>query len=106
MQSDLERTLRGRVTSLRITRTNEHDAKLMEQAADLIAKLPVTADGVVVVPGMDVFMRCANGSIAGFANLSVTTRGEYGGEYLPFPFNTKCYSTQAAAEATREASDE
>ncbi len=73
------------------------DAEALRQAADLIERLPVTADGVPVVPGMEVWHRDFKGRIS-----PETAQLE-----SPFPhILICCYSTRAAAEAAKKGADD
>lgn len=67
------------------------ESDICRRAADLIEKLPRTADGVPVVPGMTVWS-WFNG--AGLSPIEI--------QYLrPDGIYTLCYSTREAAEAAR-----
>ena len=60
----------------------------IERLRAIVAKLPVTADGVPVVPGMSIWTML-NGTICEVKCNTIHGTGEY----------TKCYSTCEAAEA-------
>lgn len=83
-----------------------HAAVMVERFVATITKLPTTADGVPVVPGMEVWHASCNVPVhssrvrdilrnslvcdQGVGRLTLSTRAE------------SCYSTQAAAEAAQK----
>jgi hypothetical protein len=67
---------------------------------DIVDKLPQTADGVPVVPGMKVYAKDPTGYIQGY---DVGTNSARTDSSIPEPtylqYNWHCYSTREAAEA-------
>ncbi len=86
-----------------------------EQLEYIVRKLPLTADGVPVVPGMTVYEVRASrpGEPCEMRDFRTTTPDEQG--YSTFHWETgysaigrldRCYSTREAAEAAKEADDD
>lgn len=69
-------------------------AKVAEEAGRVIRALPKTADGVRVVPGMEI--RHPDGR-SGIASIEYTGRGGFPSRVIA----GQCYSTLTAAEAAR-----
>ena len=81
-------------------------ALALRELADLKRKLPVTADGVMVVPGTALWRlgpwsgRPQKGDM--FARPRFVDEASSGGVGYEYPSASICYSTRAAAEAARE----
>jgi len=83
-------------------------AEVVTDLLAIVRKLPVTADGVVVVPGMNLYAANVDYDFGVLAvmddpdNYEVKCRDTRGVEFSMSACD--CYSTRAASEAAREAS--
>ena len=78
-------------------------AEMLRNVADLIEKLPVTADGVYVVPGMVVYIASEHGLHEILVDRVGENRVEMSkGATRTWAAASDCYSTEAAALAARE----
>jgi hypothetical protein len=79
-------------------------ADRIEELEAIVEKLPKTADGVIVVPGMQGVWISPHQVTAGirecFGGLEAEYDGDNGPEHMPFD---QTYSTRAAAEAAKGA---
>jgi len=66
----------------------------------IVDKLPKTADGVAVMPGMKIWLDDSDGPVERVDTAICTTPGPQVHWYEPIW--SQCYSTRAAAEAAKE----
>lgn len=80
------------------------DWRTLKAARDLIAKLPRTADDVIVVPGMDLFCIEPGGEHVGDCYVAPLWEKRDNYEGLPtYVQERSCYSTREGAEEARTA---
>jgi hypothetical protein len=74
-----------------------------EAAEAIVAKLPKTADGVPVVPGMHLFTIDPAGHVSRFSHRCDTASSSVSSRPLPsYAWERDCYSTEAALAAAGE----
>ena len=93
--------LRDLATALAHDEWSDDDIALLHWAAKTIDKLPKTADGVPVVPGMRVW-RLAHPTTLGHAVTDVSVRGMHLAGKSDWHESCETFSTREAAEAAGE----